>query len=63
MTLMLIGNLNLIKLTFDSMNETNKLKFPSFEEMFPDKEENEHAHPIVNEFFLRISDLISVKKK
>ena len=47
----LIGNLNLIKLSFDSRNLTRKLNSQSFEEFLPAKEENECTRPIVSEFF------------
>ena len=52
----LIGHLNLIKLAFDSRKSTTKLNSRSFEEMFPTKEENKPARPIVSDIMIRTND-------
>ena len=54
----LIGNLNLIKLNCDSRKLRSKLRSQFFEEIFPAKEENESASPIVRDVLLgKITEL------
>ena len=57
----LIGNINLIKLAFDSRNLTTKLKSRSFDEMIPAKEENNPARSTVSDILLRSSGRLTVE--
>ena len=55
------GNLNLIKLAFDSRNNSNKLKLKSFNSMFPHVAEDQVHFPLVKEMSLGTEEKNEVK--
>jgi len=57
------GNLNLIKLAFDSRNECSKLILKTFNEIFPNQGIEKFAKPLVNEVLLRRNDKNEIKMR
>ena len=55
------GNLNLIKLVFNSKNEYNKLKLKSFIEVFLKENDRQISKLIINEVKLKCDDKNDVK--